>query len=112
MTAKYIVEYTLAGTMRMDPIAWQGQADRDGRPTQKNLARHVRVLMESAEPGGCNAHLGTLDIIKATLRVNERDGTVKAEHRVQGCCVCGARIPKPYITCDTCAENADPYAEL
>jgi hypothetical protein len=72
----FVVEYVLAGNRsRMTPARWQGQANRDGRASQKNLAKHVAVLMDSTQPGGCNDHL-SLDIVQATLR---RNGSVDNE---------------------------------
>ena len=75
-TPAFVVEYVLAGSRsRMTPARWQGQVDRDGRPSQKNLAKHVEGLIDSTQPGGCNDHL-SLDIVQATLR---RNGSVDGE---------------------------------
>ncbi len=42
-----------------------------GKPNDAGLAEHITDLLASVAPGGCNAHVGPLDILSATLHDNK-----------------------------------------
>ena len=79
ITPKYRVESTGWGS-----YGWQarrrGQLAGWGKPTDSNLARHVRELEASTEPGGVNEHLGVTRIARAEI-IDQATGKVVAVYR-------------------------------
>lgn len=51
----------------------RGQVPGMGKPTVENLAKHVAFMEASMRPGGCNEHLGEIEIIEAWI-TDERSG--------------------------------------
>lgn len=61
----------------LTPSGWDCR--RDGRPSADALARYVRSLEASTEPGGCNSHLGLMKIATARI-VHQGTGDVVARY--------------------------------
>lgn len=49
-----------------------------GTPSDANLRKFVRHYEQSTQAGGCNAHIGPIDITKACIRRNDADGNLMA----------------------------------
>lgn len=71
-TPTYRIEF------RSDAVMTNQAWYRDyGRPTDANLARFVKGLVESTKPGGVNSHLGQLYITAAQV-VRQATGEIVA----------------------------------
>ena len=61
ITPAFVVEYRTVGG-GITEYCWRsraiGQVPADGRPTEKNLRRHVEGLAASFQPGEANDHVG------------------------------------------------------
>lgn len=81
VTPAYVVEYQATG-IRMSPACWRvsspNQIPADGRPTVKNLARHVESFNRSFQKGGSNEHLAGTRIVAAMLLRNDGSREVVA----------------------------------
>lgn len=70
----YRVEYEVEGA-RFTPAGWDSK--HAGRPNDRNLHHHVQVLQKSTEPGGVNAHLGPVRVLRAKV-VKQSSGVTVA----------------------------------
>jgi hypothetical protein len=76
ITPTYAVHLFVPGTS-ITPAAWDVR--RNGRPTDANLTRYVRAFEQSTLPGGPNAHLGPMRVLRARVR-HQRSGEFVAEY--------------------------------
>lgn len=72
---RYSVRYQTAGNVRITEGEYS--VKYCGKPNAIGLAKHVNDLVASTQPGGCNAHLGALNIVGASLHDN-KNGIVLA----------------------------------
>lgn len=79
-TPAYRVELKTLG-FYLTPAAWNIRGDGlvhgNGKPTHANLKKYVESIHKSFEPGGANAHIGYLRIIRATI-IRQADDEVMA----------------------------------
>lgn len=72
------------GSSYLTPAEWRvksrGQVPGYGKPTDENLAKHVKVFEESTRPGGCNEHCGPMVVMNARV-VDQDTGATLATYR-------------------------------
>lgn len=68
VTPAYAIEYKIDNGF-WTPACWNFK--HAGRPTDANLAKHIKVMEDSTQPGGCNQHLGATKILAAVIVRNQ-----------------------------------------
>lgn len=80
---RYVIETENDAPVVFTPMEWRvravGQRRGMGRPTDANLAKEMKALNASMEPGGTNAHLaGDRHKVRRARIVDTRTGDVVA----------------------------------
>lgn len=73
-TPKYVIELYFGNGTCSGRMPWNGRMD--GLPRLPNVERYVRTFQASTEPGGRNAHLGALRVLRAYVFENRLDPDV------------------------------------
>lgn len=76
---KYQVTVEAPGLAQYTAYSWNCR--RDGRPTEANLRRHIKSFEDATKPGGVNAHLGEVTVLRAEIRLNDGSGKIVAEYK-------------------------------
>lgn len=77
-TPAYVVQIA-DGRYRYAGSAWV--VATDGKPTEANLRRYVESFEASTRPGGANAHLGEVRVLRASIRRNVPAGQTVATYQ-------------------------------
>jgi hypothetical protein len=79
---KYQVTVVAPGLAQYTSYSWNCR--RDGRPTGANLRKHIKSFEAATKPGGVNAHLGEVTVLRAEIRLNDGSRKVVVSYEAPG----------------------------